>query len=77
MFVISMRPYIKYMEINKKTLLLDSIEQIGNLLKLSCKDQQSFLAKLESYKEDLLPIMEYLNCDETQGFIDFFIEIKH
>ena len=34
------------MEINKKTLLLDSIEQVGNKLKLSSKDEQSFLAKL-------------------------------
>ena len=66
------------MEKNKKTLLLDSIEQVGNKLKLSSKDEQSFLAKLESYKDDLQPIMQYLNCNESQAMIFcsvFFISI--
>ena len=66
------------MEIIKKTLLLDSIEQVGNRLKMLDKNEQSSMVKFETFKDDLQPIMDYLACSETQSLIFcsvFFLSI--
>ena len=58
-----------YMNINTTTPLLDSIERFGNRMKSMEEKDLPFTSKIELFKDELIPIMNYLECNEAQAII--------
>ena len=57
------------MNIKSEITVLDSIEQIGTSIKTADELNESFASKLELLKGDLLPLTDYLDCNETQAIL--------
>lgn len=66
------------MQINTNHTILDAIEQIGYRMQSLDENDKGFASKLVAFKNDILPVMDYLDCNESQAMlfsVVFFLSI--